>query len=63
MRRHMEDGDQVSCHCGNTIQGQAWWECQRDHLLGHGSMLGTDQRWAEVLAFQMACQLSLGPWR
>lgn len=26
-------------------------------------LLGTDQCWAEVLAFQMACQLSLGPWR
>ena len=58
----MEDCDQVSGHCGNTIQGQARWECQRDHLLDTSAAegLGTDQCWAEVLAFQRACQLILG---
>lgn len=49
----------------NAIQGRARWECQWDHLLDTSAAegLGTDQRWAEVLAFQGVCQLSLGLWR
>lgn len=61
MCRHTEDCDQVSGHCSNTVQGQAWWKCQRHHLLDTSAAegLGTDQCWAEMLAFQRACQLRL----
>lgn len=42
---YMKDCDQVLGHFGNTIQGQAGWKFQRDHLLDtlNAEGLGTDQ--------------------
>lgn len=43
---YMKDCDQVLGHLGNTIQGQAGWKFQRDHLLYtlNAQGLGTGQR-------------------
>lgn len=59
----MEDCDQVSGHCGNTIQGQAWRECQRDHLPDTSAAegLGMDQCWADVLAVAFPEDLTTQP--
>ncbi|RLW10377.1 hypothetical protein DV515_00002427 [Chloebia gouldiae] len=53
---HMKDCDQVLGHFGNTIQGQAGWKFQRDHLLYtlNAEGLGTDQCLSEVFTFQGA---------
>lgn len=52
----MKDGDQVLGHFSNTIQGQAGWKFQRDHLLYtlNAEGLGTDQCCSEVFTFQGA---------
>lgn len=51
---HMKDCDQVLGHLGNSIQGQAGWKFQRDHLLYtlNAEGLGTDQCLSEVFTFQ-----------
>lgn len=58
---YMKDCDQVLGHLGNTIQGQAGWKFQRDHLLYTLNAEG----WALVrgVHFPGGCQLSLGIWK
>lgn len=58
----MEDCDQVSGQCGNTIQGRLGENAKGITSWTH-QLLGMEQRWAGVLAFQMACQVSLRLWR
>lgn len=59
---YMKDCDQVLGHFGNTIQGQAGWKFQRDHLLDtlNAEGLGTDQCWSEVFTFQRAANSAWG---
>lgn len=52
----------MSGHYGNTTQGRLGGNARGITSWVH-QLLGMEQCWAEVLAFQMACQLSLWPWR